>query len=79
MLDTWLWTYSDSAGRDFEVLPTGSREAFRGWLLDRFDLLGRYGYPARIATEDADGLDGLGALLRRRSSSRHGRPDHRRR
>ena len=59
MLDTWLGTYAESAGRDFEVQPTGSRDAFRGWLLDRFDLLSRYGYPARIATEDADGVDGL--------------------
>ena len=33
------------AARDFEVLPTGSKEAFRGWLLDRFDLLGRFGFP----------------------------------
>ena len=59
MLDTWLGTYAEGAGRDFEVLPTGSRGAFRGWLLDRFDMLGRYGYPARIATEYDDGVDGL--------------------
>ena len=59
MLDTWLGTYSDGAGREFEVMPTGSRGAFRGWLLDRFDLLGRYGYAARVADEDDDGLDGL--------------------
>ncbi len=59
MLDTWLGTYAEEAGRDFEVLPTGSRGAFRGWLLDRFDMLGRHGYGVRIATEDDDGLDGL--------------------
>jgi hypothetical protein len=59
MLDTWLGTYAEGAGRDFEVLPTGSRGAFRGWLLDRFDMLSRYGYAARIATEYDDGLDGL--------------------
>ena len=59
MLDTWLGTYSDGAGREFEVMPTGSRGAFRGWLLDRFDLLGRYGYPARVATVEEDNLDGL--------------------
>ena len=59
MLDTWLGTYSDGAGREFEVMPTGSRGAFRGWLLDRFELLGRYGYAARVATEDDDGIDGL--------------------
>jgi hypothetical protein len=59
MLDTWLATYADGAGgRDFEVLPTGSREAFRGWLLDRFDLLGRYGYPARVADPSEDEIDG---------------------
>ena len=61
MLDTWLATYAadqSSGGRDFEVLPTGSREAFRGWLLDRFELLGRYGYPARIADQFDDDLDG---------------------
>jgi hypothetical protein len=58
MLETWLATYSDGAGREFEVLPTGSRGAFRGWLLDRFDMLGRYGYSARVATEEDDGLDG---------------------
>ena len=59
MLDTWLGTYAEEGGRDFEVLPTGSRGAFRGWLLDRFDMLSRYGYGARIATEYDDGLDGL--------------------
>ena len=59
MLDTWLGTYAEGAGHDFEVLPTGSRGAFRGWLLDRFDMLSRYGYAARIATEYDDGLDGL--------------------
>ena len=59
MLDTWLGTYAEEGGRDFEVLPTGSRGAFRGWLLDRFDMLSRYGYAARIATEYDDGLDGL--------------------
>ena len=58
MLDAWLSTYSEGSGRDFEVLPTGSREAFRGWLLDRFDLLGRFGYPARVADEFDDRLDG---------------------
>jgi hypothetical protein len=62
MLDTWLATYSDKSGggRDFEVVPTGSRDAFRGWLLDRFEILGRYGYPARIANQFGDGVDGLG-------------------
>ncbi len=61
LLDTWLATFDDQAGggRDFEVLPTGSREAFRGWLLDRLDMLGRYGYSARLATEYDDGVDGL--------------------
>ena len=60
MLDTWLTTYGDqTGGRDFEVLPTGSREAFRGWLLDRFEMLGRYGYPARVADGFDDELDGL--------------------
>ena len=59
MLDTWLGTFAEEGGRDFEVLPTGSRGAFRGWLLDRFDMLSRYGYGARIATEFDDGLDGL--------------------
>ena len=60
MLDTWLKTYGDqTGGRDFEVLPTGSREAFRGWLLDRFEMLGRYGYPARVANGFDDELDGL--------------------
>ena len=59
MLDTWLATYTEeSGGRDFEVMPTGSREAFRGWLLDRFDLLGRYGYAARVADVIDDGIDG---------------------
>jgi hypothetical protein len=60
MLDTWLATYADQSGggRDFEVLPTGSREAFRGWLLDRFEILGRYGYAARVADAFDDGLDG---------------------
>jgi hypothetical protein len=58
MLDTWLATYAEGSGRDFEVLPTGSREAFRGWLLDRFDLLGRFGYSARIADAMDDRLDG---------------------
>lgn len=58
MLDAWLMTYAEGSGRDFEVLPTGSREAFRGWLLDRFDLLGRYGYPVRVADEVDDRLDG---------------------
>ena len=57
MLDTWLATYS-AGSRDFEVLPTGSKEAFRGWLLDRFDMLGRFGYPARIAETYSDGIDG---------------------
>jgi hypothetical protein len=61
MLDTWLATFADQTGggRDFEVLPTGSREAFRGWLLDRFEMLGRYGYPARVADATEDGIDGL--------------------
>ena len=58
MLDAWLTTYAEGSGRDFEVLPTGSREAFRGWLLDRFDLLGRFGYPVRVADEMDDRLDG---------------------
>jgi hypothetical protein len=58
LLDAWLSTYAEGSGRDFEVLPTGSREAFRGWLLDRFDLLGRFGYPARLADPDDDRLDG---------------------
>lgn len=58
LLDAWLSTYTEGSGRDFEVLPTGSREAFRGWLLDRFDLLGRFGYPARLADADDDRLDG---------------------
>jgi hypothetical protein len=58
MLDTWLATFTEGSGRDFEVLPTGSREAFRGWLLDRFDLLGRYGYPVRVADQMDDRLDG---------------------
>ncbi len=58
MLDTWLSTYSEGAGRDFEVLPTGSKDAFRGWLIDRFDMLGRFGYPVRIAEQYDDGLDG---------------------
>ncbi len=58
MLDAWLTTYAEGSGRDFEVLPTGSREAFRGWLLDRFDLLGRFGYPVRVADESDDRLDG---------------------
>jgi hypothetical protein len=59
MLDTWLATYAEGAGgRDFEVLPTGSREAFRGWLIDRFEMLGRFGYPARIADQEHDDLDG---------------------
>jgi hypothetical protein len=58
MLDTWLATYAEGSGRDFEVLPTGSREAFRGWLLDRFDLLGRFGYPVRVADESDDRVDG---------------------
>jgi hypothetical protein len=61
LLDAWLGTFAQTAGgaREFEVLPTGSREAFRGWLLDRFELLGRYGYAARVADEFEDGLDGL--------------------
>jgi len=58
MLDTWLATFNDAGGRDFEVLPTGSREAFRGWLLDRFEILGRYGYPARVADQFDDNIDG---------------------
>ena len=58
MLDAWLSTYAEGSGRDVEVLPTGSREAFRGWLLDRFDLLGRFGYPLRLADEMDDRLDG---------------------
>ena len=58
LLDTWLGTYAEGSGRDFEVLPTGSREAFRGWLLDRFDMLGRFGYAARLADLDTDRLDG---------------------
>jgi hypothetical protein len=58
MLDAWLSTYAEGSGRDFEVWPTGSREAFRGWLLDRFDLLGRFGYPLRLADEMDDLLDG---------------------
>ncbi len=58
MLDTWLAMFAEGTGHEFEVLPTGSREAFRGWLLDRFDLLGRFGYPARVADPYEDGLDG---------------------
>ena len=60
MLDTWLATYGGepSAARDFEVLPTGSKEAFRGWLLDRVEMLGRFGYPVRIADAYDDELDG---------------------
>jgi hypothetical protein len=58
LLDAWLSTYSEGSGRDFEVLPTGSREAFRGWLLDRFDLLARFGFPARLADLSDDRLDG---------------------
>jgi hypothetical protein len=59
MLDTWLATYADGpTGRDFDVQPTGSREAFRGWLLDRFEMLGRFGYPARVADPYDDDLDG---------------------
>ena len=58
MLDTWLATFNDAGGRDFEVLPTGSREAFRGWLLDRFEILGRFGYPARVADQLDDNIDG---------------------
>ena len=40
------------------MLPTGSKEAFRGWLLDRVDMLGRFGYPVRIADTYDDELDG---------------------
>jgi hypothetical protein len=58
MLDSWLSTYAEGSGRDFEVLPTGSREAFRGWLLDRFDLLARFGFPARLADLSDDRVDG---------------------
>jgi hypothetical protein len=59
-LDTWLATYIDprSGGRDFEVAPTGSKEAFRGWLLDRLDQLGRYGYSVRLAEMESDEIDG---------------------
>lgn len=61
LLDTWLTTFADNGAdsREFEVLPTGSREAFRGWLLDRFEILARYGYAARVADQYTDGLDGL--------------------
>ena len=61
LLDAWLSTYADNGNesRDFEVMPTGSREAFRGWLLDRLEILGRYGYPLRVADQYEDGLDGL--------------------
>lgn len=61
LLDTWLGTFAATAAgaREFEVLPTGSREAFRGWLLDRFELLARYGYAARVADQFEDELDGL--------------------
>jgi hypothetical protein len=61
LLDTWIGTFAENAGtsREFEIMPTGSREAFRGWLLDRFELLGRYGYPARVADQFEDELDGL--------------------
>ena len=57
MLDTWLATYA-AGSRDFEVLPTGSKEAFRGWLLDRFDMLARFGYPVRLAETYSDDIDG---------------------
>ena len=61
MLDAWLATYADqgSGPRPFEVLPTGSKEAFRGWLLDRFDLLARYGFPVALADPFEDDIDGL--------------------
>ncbi|MBF4770469.1 hypothetical protein ISU10_22070 [Nocardioides agariphilus] len=60
LLDAWLSTFADHGNdtRDFEVQPTGSREAFRGWLLDRFEMLGRYGYAARVADSHDDGIDG---------------------
>jgi hypothetical protein len=59
MLDAWLATYADlgSGPRPFEVLPTGSKEAFRGWLLDRLDLLGRYGYPVSLTDPFDDTID----------------------
>lgn len=61
MLDVWLATYGDqgSGPRPFEVLPTGSRESFRGWLLDRLDLLARYGFPVALAEMFEDEIDGL--------------------
>ncbi len=61
LLDAWLHTFADHGPetRDFEVMPTGSREAFRGWLLDRFEMLGRFGYPARVSDQYDDGVDGL--------------------
>jgi hypothetical protein len=60
MLDAWLATYADqgTGPRPFEVLPTGSKEAFRGWLLDRFDLLGRYGFDVVLADPFDDNIDG---------------------
>jgi len=58
MLDAWLATYAESAGRDFEIQPTGSKDAFRGWLLDRFDMLGRFGYPVRLADMHDDEVEG---------------------
>lgn len=58
VLESWLATFAEGAGRDFEVQPTGSKDAFRGWLLDRFDMLGRYGYPVRVADLYEDGIDG---------------------
>jgi hypothetical protein len=61
LLDAWLGTFADNGAdsRDFEVLPTGSREAFRGWLLDRFEILARFGYAARVADQFEDEVDGL--------------------
>ncbi len=60
MLDVWLSTYADqgSGPRPFEVLPTGSRDSFRGWLIDRLDWLARYGFPVALAEILDDDIDG---------------------
>ncbi len=60
MLDTWLQTWDPGADDgSFAVSPTGTRDAFRDWLVDRIGQLGRDGYAVRLATEDEDGVDGL--------------------
>jgi len=60
MLDLWLATWDQDAGEEsFQVEAAGSRPAFRGWLLDRIDQLGREGYVLRLAEEELDGIDGL--------------------